>query len=272
MRKKRFSYSKCMEEFDKIIPSTDTVLPNIDTKSEEARKIKEILTKFKLPVLYRYMPLEDHFCEKCNPDGCQNPRDCKLKRVINDIVMESVYLSSADTLNDVFEGAVYSTISHADNDTEEIKRIQKEMYLKSFSCAKNKNLMWSHYGDGHKGICIGYDFYVILKKMSVPLYPVQYSNTRFSSKSTANVASHPLLYLRKSKCWSYEKEFRCTTASNAAGLPFIDAKPKEIFIGMHCNPNHAMRLKEIGTSWKIPVYKMTFDECSEAYRLLINKL
>lgn len=67
--------------------------------------------------------------------------------------------------------------------------------------------------------------------------------------------------------WSYEKEFRCTIAANAAGMPYIDARPKEIYIGMQCNPVHEKQLKDIATALKIPIYKMAFDECCETYRL-----
>ena len=40
-----------------------------------------------------------------------------------------------------------------------------------------------------------------------------------------------LLYNLKLDQWSYENEFRCSTASNAKGMPYIDAIPKEIYIG-----------------------------------------
>ena len=80
-----------------------------------------------------------------------------------------------------------------------------------------------------------------------------------------------LLYNLKHSSWGYEKEFRCTAASNTPGMPFIDAKPKAIYIGLNCDPFHAQRLKEIADSWQIPVYQMRFEECSEAYELTVGE-
>ena len=64
----------------------------------------------------------------------------------------------------------------------------------------------------------------------------------------------------KHTSWSYEREFRCTTGATSEGMPFMDARPKEIYISMHCNPHHSKRLKEIGDAWNVPVYKIDFDE------------
>ena len=80
-----------------------------------------------------------------------------------------------------------------------------------------------------------------------------------------------LLCNLKHTSWSYEQEFRCTTGAAAKGMPYIEAKPKEIFIGMNCAPRHAERLIEIASSWKIPVFQMEFDEHIESYALTAKK-
>lgn len=68
--------------------------------------------------------------------------------------------------------------------------------------------------------------------------------------------------------WNYENEFRCTTASNAKGMPYIDGKPKEIYIGMNCSPVHEERLQKIAQAQNIPIYKMEFDDLNEHYDLI----
>ena len=130
-------------------------------------------------------------------------------RALTSIKEEDVYMVPARVMNDVFEGAAFSSKEpRANDDEEEIERIQNGVYIKSFSYAKNNNLMWSHYGDAHKGICIGYDFSNASAEVKSHLFPVQYSNTRFSHDNLEGVAAHPFLYLRKSSCWRYEKEWR----------------------------------------------------------------
>lgn len=46
----------------------------------------------------------------------------------------------------------------------------------------------------------------------------------------------------KHSTWSYEKEFRCTKDANAKGMPYIDAVPKAIYIGMNCNEENKKSL------------------------------
>lgn len=184
-----FSYDECMRKVNRIISPNKKQLPPICDKNDTLLKVNEVIREYNLPILYRYMPLS--------------------LNALASIMNEVVYLVPAIELNDVFEGAAYGMYSYSPaNDQEEINRIQRGVYLKSFSCAKNDNMMWSHYGDSHKGICIGYDFSRAKKNILKHLYPVQYSDTRFSNLSLNNVEASPFLYLRKSKCWEREKEFR----------------------------------------------------------------
>ena len=70
--------------------------------------------------------------------------------------------------------------------------------------------------------------------------------------------------------WNYEKEYRCTMASNAPGPPYVAANPKEIFVGLKCSDKNAMKLQEIGDKLGIPVHRMEFDEISPSYKLSIT--
>lgn len=67
-------------------------------------------------------------------------------------------------------------------------------------------------------------------------------------------------------------QYTYTKEADFERMIVANAKPKEIYIGMHCDPNHAQRLKEIGDSWGIPVYRMAFDECNEKYELVASRV
>ena len=71
----------------------------------------------------------------------------------------------------------------------------------------------------------------------------------------------------KHSTWSYEKEFRCTNGANAKGMPYIDAIPKAIYIGMKCNEKNKNRLTEIARTLSIPVYQMHLEELSGKFSL-----
>jgi hypothetical protein len=76
----------------------------------------------------------------------------------------------------------------------------------SLSSEPASNLMWSHYADAHRGICVEFDFQVMEKLRPMP---VTYLDQRPSYNMVRNVAAlSELSFLRKSLDWSYEKEWR----------------------------------------------------------------
>lgn len=171
--------------------------------------------------LYRYMPF-----------NYNNVRSLETGKI---------YLTELGKMNDVFEGLV---LSNAEKELD-LRNLYDLAYLKAFS-EENKNLlMWSHYGDNHKGICIEYDIKRLIHRKAEEygdehpvlyhLFPVIYtdkrikndlamSNIKYAAKSideykydlkkgNANVDSdwhHDIksLFLYKSKVWEYEKEWR----------------------------------------------------------------
>ena len=81
-----------------------------------------------------------------------------------------------------------------------------------------------------------------------------------------------LLYNLKLDQWSYENEFRCSTASNAKGMPYIEAIPKEICIGKNCSESNKAQLIRIGRTLNIPVYQTGTEECSEKCELKAQRI
>jgi len=90
--------------------------------------------------------------------------------------------------------------------------------MASFSTIRNNVLMWSHYADSHKGICIGLDTDQLALWMEqkhhegVEIRPVE---VKYSTKMPyLNPCKHPdaeIIYksiTSKSSNWRYEKEFR----------------------------------------------------------------
>lgn len=154
--------------------------------------------------------------------------------------------------------------------------------------------MWAHYANNHKGFCVAYDVKDSMDLKSC-LFPVQYTNQRLdiSSEMVRQVQklvksideTHQkgnlvtmledktliylpqLLYNIKHSSWSYEKEYRCIIASTAKGMPFIDAKPKAIYIGRDCSDKNADCLFDIADEHEAKIYKMGFDDCVDSYEL-----
>lgn len=151
-----------------------------------------------------------------------------------------VYLSEIGKMNDVFEGLTLSdTTGKID-----FKDLHDLLYLKSFSEEKDNLLMWSHYADNHRGMCIEYDLKHIVNKshenkrdfgVLYHLFPVVYLENRVDDKEAfinLNYAAKSIgeykydlnnnnchahtkvhediksMFLIKSKNWEYEKEWR----------------------------------------------------------------
>lgn len=85
----------------------------------------------------------------------------------------------------------------------------------SFSEDFENELLWAHYGDSHKGVCIGFDFTTVENSFKIWLSKVDYTDIPVSI-NPYNVILDKGKYLvsildsiqQKNQCWSYEKEWR----------------------------------------------------------------
>jgi hypothetical protein len=108
-----------------------------------------------------------------------------------------------------------------------------------FSAAVDNPLLWSHYGDQHRGLCIGYG----LKRIPMPqLRKVVYGGNRTVPTSLIAKAllekdseSQELLdrdvLLRKAASWRYEREWRLL---GDRGVQDSALELKDVTFGMRC--------------------------------------
>lgn len=109
-----------------------------------------------------------------------------------------------------------------------------------FSSVYNSPLLWSHYGDQHRGICIGYD----LDRQPVPLvHKAVYGGRRtvltstiykalIEGDATAKADLDRDILLRKAPGWRYEREWRIL---GAHGLQDSCLRLKEVTFGLRCS-------------------------------------
>lgn len=116
-------------------------------------------------------------------------------------------------------------------------------------------LMWSHYGDGHKGYCIKYrfskDFVFNVdanNNSARVLLPIVYSKEPFSiERKRINIMD---AFKRKSWQWHYENEVRLLnynpTEENEYIQDILDSKSKisEIIFGYSCSDDNISKIKE----------------------------
>lgn len=159
---------------------------------------------------------------------------------------------------------------HFHNSLQDIKAL---MRFQSFSEKNHSTVMWSHYADCHKGICIEYNPVAFGYKF--PLLEVEYSDDRIdlsAIESAKGMEINKIMYnamLLKANDWSYEKEWRLLLVldgkididiNTPVSLPA--PKPTAIYLGTHFSKNDdALRnaLFEYAKKEQIPLYNMTID-------------
>lgn len=136
--------------------------------------------------------------------------------------LEKIYLSRNGVQNDIFEGLPYSDEYDIYSQDECVEKLTNIAYIKCFSETYKNNLMWSHYANFHKGVCVEYDICKLADNDLIKqFFPVHYSKQRemFASvealleHANGNVELKALrdakgIFLAKSDVWKYEKEWR----------------------------------------------------------------
>ena len=114
--------------------------------------------------MYRYCNLEHYNKEK-------NVYEFSLD-------LENIFCASNGSQNDIFEGL---PISNYDiHPVEEcLKKLSELAYSKCFTEDFKNNLMWAHYADGYRGVCIKYDINMMDDENILrSIFPVSYIKNR----------------------------------------------------------------------------------------------
>lgn len=233
-----------------------------------------------------------------------NDRYLNKKKIIT-LQNSQIYMSDIKDFNDPFDGKAFYYNPEELKEIERLSR-HKGHLIDDFTVfhkgtALTENYMncmpmWAHYSNNHQGYCIAYDM-KNPKNLSLAActFPVQYTEKRLDitsfMKKYANMLSEEvdrqvaqgirqvlikdwsLIYLAQYLCnikhlsWKYEREFRCTMGAKAEGMPYVEAVPKAIYVGMKCNAKNREKLINIARQQMIPIYQMKFIDVSEEYVL-----
>lgn len=115
---------------------------------------------------------------------------------------------------------------------------QYDRGIVSFAKHSTCPLMWSHYGDQHRGVCIGYS---IPDRIADSIFKVQYRGGRrvpagklaamLEGSEKARREVDEAVLLRKARSWNYEKEWRLIGTLGLASSPL---EMEEMIFGMRC--------------------------------------
>ena len=147
--------------------------------------------------------------------------------------------------------------------------------------SENSLLMWAHYADNHRGICVEYNLLEMNRQLDFTPIPVIYSNSKacFDSLNLETSEQDSLkLFIQsvtsKSPEWSYEQEWRIIRDNMACGDRWDDGKkgalldmirPNSIILGCQASEETRGVFEEYCKTSKVNLYKMKKDD--SLYRL-----
>lgn len=147
--------------------------------------------------------------------------------------------------------------------------------------SENSLLMWAHYANNHRGMCVEYKLMEINQQLGFSPIPIIYSDDRacFHSLNPETLEQDSTkLFLHsitsKSPEWSYEREWRIIRDESACGEKWDEntkgalldmIQPTSIILGCEARPEFEKAVKEYCETSKINLYKMEKDKA--LYRL-----
>lgn len=152
---------------------------------------------------------------------------------LKDLVERRLKIARIMELNDPFE------FLGVDLSNRDLRRVLKETKsdlakttgLLCFSKKWRNPLLWGHYADKHKGICLGFDV------PDLHLAEVTYVNQRLAAPGAIDEPFMKQLLLTKYKHWVYEEEYRAFVplTDEINGLYYVDFSEdlnlKQVIVG-----------------------------------------
>lgn len=176
------------------------------------------------------------------------------------------------------------------------KEFQEHIGISCFTEDCSNILMWSHYSDGHKGICLEYDVSLFANLSQTynivegALFPVRYLNKsqdlidltiKFFTQSfnpsvkltlQEEACLNRKTILTKACCWSYELEWRLVyqfTHPPQESDRLISLRPSHIYLGAKIAEDDEAVLRKCADKHDIPINKMQISD--DGLELIIGK-
>lgn len=188
------------------------------------------------------------------PDAFNDPFECESRCTIDDctaVAMQKDWQLTAEEWRSV-ESDLLPTITAAR------EQLKSQIGITCFSRKDTSLLMWGHYANCHRGICVEYDASKFTKKM----WPVEYHSEMICLTGYKGIklqlAVIGSLY-RKSPEWSYEEEVRAIHMQvplGEQGASWDAPIPKSIRLGIKADERLKAEIKGLCKEKGIELYQM----------------
>lgn len=219
-----------------------------------------------------------------------------LRRDLKSLADATFYAADRHSLNDPFEGrfdrssldaqfsaiktlisgvapTAVSSLDQVSLAAEGLLAFVDKSGVFSLSYNPLQELIWAHYGDSHRGFCIGYDIQRLVEFDPNTHYvlDVQYSNAAPTVSSNDLVSTDkPTTVLRKmlgikSKPWAYEEEVRVVT--QPPGSHDHDYRAVQVvYFGLRCSESTMMAVMEALAGRDVKYHRVISPQSSYALK------
>ena len=201
--------------------------------------------KFSTCNKYLFQSLINESIGLTSPGYFNDPFDSPIRELLNNEDEFSQYIRQA--YNDCLKVSCFSSnikLPREDEKTHQL--IHKEEKLKGALPEYLNELMWAHYADSHKGVCIKYHFPNLFTKfvhnsdgVTCFFYDIIYSDSdicQYSKKDSINMKD---AFFLKGKQWEYENELRLLyfDVKGREGYKVIKAENciEAVYFGLRCS-------------------------------------
>ena len=216
--------------------------------------------------LYRYMSFDNYWTNNLfkgevvlkKPSEFNDPFDCYLNIDIN-----KFWDTSGKKLFYKEHGMNISMNKHYGQDSDlSIFFGQDRMRVACFAESWKTLLMWSHYADSHKGLCIEYD--TSLMSVKKFLFPIIYQNELYNATNDFCYYENNLFNFLffKSNEWKYENEWRIAVMKEQINDKMYDNGCElyklimkncisAVYIGLKADDSNIEKIKNADVNFKI---------------------
>ncbi|WP_114736420.1 DUF2971 domain-containing protein [Vibrio cholerae] len=176
-------------------------------------------------------------------------------------------LGSTSTLTDDVKSTIINLISQAmlPLQMEKIERIKNDNKIFSLSFSNEHPLLWGHYANGLKGMCIEYDLNRQTRPLNLGYCPVEYLDEPYTINLLNLLkCNHTLsnysdkIFATKNKLWAYEEEFRLISENDVMPenkYQLNDDVIRSIILGEKMSMEDQLKVKNVIADRDIKLYK-----------------
>lgn len=188
-------------------------------------------------------------------------------REVETIAQNYIYCGAFSNLNDPMEGVfdlggTFARTRAGRDARKAIDAMSARIGIGSFCEAPDNELMWAHYADQFRGMCIAYNFRQLLVELPDDVHFARMNYAEripvlgLSRREPDILAMRVLSY--KNHRWVYEREWRMFAPLGKAHYRSRKAI-RRIYLGHRVGGDEARRLKKRLAAMEIPVTVMSLD-------------